>query len=137
VTISGSDGSRRAYLDSSALLKLVHPERESGVLEPVVAALSARVSSDLARVEVLRRARVHGSIAEAQAQRLLEGMRLRPIDADVIAAAITVDPAGLRSLDAIHLATALSVEGLDLFISYDSRLNEAAVAAGLNVESPA
>jgi|tagenome__1003787_1003787.scaffolds.fasta_scaffold18144400_1 predicted nucleic acid-binding protein len=118
-------------------MKLVHPERESAVLEPVVAALAARVSSDLARVEVLRRARIYGSIAEAKAQRLIEGMRLRPIDADVIAAAVTINPPGLRSLDAIHLATALSLTELDLFISYDDRLNEAASAAGLRVESPA
>jgi predicted nucleic acid-binding protein len=128
---------RRAYLDSSALLKLVHPERESSVLQPFVAALEARVSSDLARVEVLRRARGHGPVAEAQAQRLIEGMTLRPIDQSVIAVAIGIDPVGLRSLDAIHLATALSLEGLDVFISYDERLNEAALAAGLRVESPA
>jgi predicted nucleic acid-binding protein len=48
-----------------------------------------------------------------------------------------VDPEGLRALDAIHLATALSLTELDLFISYDERLNEAAAVAGLNVESPA
>jgi predicted nucleic acid-binding protein len=126
----------RAYLDSSALLKLVHTEPESAALEAVAGGLTARVSSDLAKVEVMRRARRHGSAAETKAQRALEGMELRAVDDEVIAAAIMLGPPSLRSLDAIHLATALSMD-LDAFISYDQRLNEAATAAGLNVEAPA
>jgi predicted nucleic acid-binding protein len=137
VTTSGTDRHVLAYLDSSALLKLVHPEPESDALDAVVAGLTVRASSELARVEVLRRARPHGPVAEARATRTLDGMDLRAIDEGVIAAAISLEPASLRSLDAIHLATALSLEDLDVFISYDSRLNAAAAAAGLNVESPA
>jgi uncharacterized protein len=127
----------RAYLDSSAVLKLVHVERESDVLEARVASLSGRASSELARVEVLRGARRRGPAAEAKALRALDALTLRAIDEDVIAVAIALDPASLRSLDAIHLATALTLDELDLFISYDQRLNEAAAAAGLNVEAPA
>jgi predicted nucleic acid-binding protein len=126
-----------AYLDSSALLKLVHPEPQSAALQAVVANLTVRASSELARIEVMRRARDHGEAAVAQASRTLNGMDLRAIDEGVIRAAIGLDPASLRSLDAIHLATALSLTELDIFISYDERLNHAASAAGLNVESPA
>jgi predicted nucleic acid-binding protein len=126
-----------AYLDSSALLKLVHRELESDALEAVVSTLRRRASSELARVEVLRGARRHGQAADAKAQRALRAMTLRPIDEKVIATAISLDPPALRSLDAIHLATALSIDDLDVFISYDTRLNAAAAAAGLNVESPA
>lgn len=126
-----------AYLDSSALLKLVHPEPESVALEAVMPALTVRASSELARIEVMRRALHHGDVAVARASRTLDAMDLRAIDEGVIRAAIALDPASLRSLDAIHLATALSLTELDLFISYDERLNEAAAAAGLRVESPA
>jgi predicted nucleic acid-binding protein len=137
VRTSGTDGEVHAYLDSSALLKLVQAETESDALQGVVARLAGRASSELARVEVLRRARRHGPAAEAKAVRALEGMTLRAIDEEVIAAAVALDPPGLRSLDAIHLATALSLEPLDWFISYDRRLNEAAAAAGLDVVTPA
>jgi predicted nucleic acid-binding protein len=126
-----------AYLDSSALLKLVHPEPESAALEAVMPTLTVRASSEIARIEVMRRARDHGDATVARASRTLDGMDLRAIDEGVIRAAIALDPASLRSLDAIHLATALSLTELDLFISYDERLNEAAAAAGLTVESPA
>jgi predicted nucleic acid-binding protein len=127
----------RAYLDSSAVLKLVHREPESAVLSARVDALSARTSSELARLEVLRGARRVGPAAEAKAMRALEAMTLRAIDEEVIAAAIALGPPSLRSLDAIHLATALSLDELDAFISYDRRLNDAAAAAGLRVEAPA
>jgi uncharacterized protein len=84
-----------------------------------------------------RRARRHGLAAQILADRLLDALSLRPVDATVLTAAARVDPELLRTLDAIHLATALSLEDLDMFISYDAHLNEAAAAAGLNVESPA
>jgi len=49
-----------------------------------------------------------------------------------------VGPAGLRSLDAIHLASALTLgDELDAFVTYDARQADAARAAGLTVESPA
>ncbi|MEA2413250.1 MAG: uncharacterized protein QOC77_3811 [Thermoleophilaceae bacterium] len=136
MTISGTDG-RRAYFDSSALMKLVHRERETDALVARSATLDVRISSDLARVEVMRAARRHGPKAEIAATEVLDRLILRPIDGTVIANAMSIAPVRLRSLDAIHLATALSVEDVDVFISYDRRLNEAAAAAGLDVASPA
>ena len=132
-----TNGSERAYLDSSALVKLVIREAESDQLRDAVAGLASQASSELALVEVTRRARAFGRDAEARARSVLGNTRLRPIDRMTLDLAAEIDPPGLRSLDAIHLATALSLDGLDMFISYDSRLNAAAAAVGLNVESPA
>jgi uncharacterized protein len=136
VTTSGTDR-RLAYFDSSALMKLVHRESETDALLASTSALRARISSDLARVEVTRGARPYGPEAQEAAENVLTRLTLRPIDDAVITGAMSIDPEGLRSLDAIHLATALSLDDLDVFISYDERLNAAAAAAGLNVESPA
>ena len=134
---SGTDRGRHAYLDSSALLKLVGHETATEALKRAVGELSSQASSDLAVVEVGRRARHFGTAAEERARKVLARTRLRPIDRGILDLAAGLDPLGLRSLDAIHLATALTLEPLDVFISYDRRLNEAAIAAGLTVESPA
>jgi predicted nucleic acid-binding protein len=137
VTISGIERERHAYLDSSALVKLVAQEPESDALRRMVGNFLGQASSELAVVEVGRRARKLGAAGEAQALRVLTDTELRAIDREVLELATKLDPLELRSLDAIHLATALSLEPLDAFISYDLRLNEAARAAGLNVLSPA
>jgi predicted nucleic acid-binding protein len=136
VTTSGSER-LRAYLDSSALAKLVVREPESDAVRVAVAQLASQASSELAVVEIGRRARTLGGRAEERARAVLRNTELRPIDRAILDRAAELEPSGLRSLDAIHLATALSLTGLDVFISYDSRLNEAAANAGLNVESPA
>ena len=134
---SGTERARRAYLDSSALIKLVGRESESDVLRLVVKGLSSQASSELAVVEVRRRARHLGEAAHERAREVLRRTLLRPIDSETLERAAELDPIGLRSLDAIHLATALSLDELDVFISYDRRINQAAAAAGLNVEAPA
>ena len=59
------------------------------------------------------------------------------MDEQILAQAASLDPPGLRSLDAIHLATALSLDGLDALVTYDRRLSDAATDAGLAVASPA
>jgi predicted nucleic acid-binding protein len=136
VTTSGSDRSARAYLDASALVKLVVREAESEALGIAVTQLAAQASSELAVVEIRRQARKFGRDAQARARAVLGNTELRPIDRATLDLAAGLAPRGLRSLDAIHLATALSLDELDVFISYDTRLNEAAAAAGLHVESP-
>ena len=117
------------YLDSSALAKIVNRERESGALARRLRG-ARLVTSALARVEVARAAR-----------RLTTPPRtvtVVAIDDDVLLAAGELEPAQLRTLDAIHLATALRVEQeLDGFITYDRQLGDAAVRAGLSVEAPA
>jgi predicted nucleic acid-binding protein len=137
VTTSATDRGRRAYLDSSAILKLVQQEAETDALRAALSSVSGRASSQLAVVEVTRRARRWGEPAQTIARAVLGSTSLRPIDAAVIDRAVVLEPGGLRALDAIHLATALTMASeLDAFISYDHRLNAAATAAGLNVESP-
>lgn len=68
---------------------------------------------------------------------VLEGIDLLPIDEHTVASAGRLRPPSLRSLDAIHLATALSIrEDLDAFVTYDRRLGEAVTTAGLSVAAP-
>ena len=119
-------------------MKLVIDEPETEALRSRLSTLSSLVSSELAVVEVIRRARPYGAASELVANRVLEAVQLRPLDAVVITLSVGVEPEGLRALDAIHLATALTmVEELDVLISYDQRLNDAASAAGLRMEAPA
>jgi predicted nucleic acid-binding protein len=130
-----------AYLDSSALVKLVSVEAESRALSTYLdGTTDALAASVVAEVEVVRAARRVGGVAspeEERARALVEGLLLIALDEPVVAQAIEAAPA-LRSLDAIHLATALSVRrDLSAFVTYDARLADAAHAAGLPVETPA
>jgi predicted nucleic acid-binding protein len=125
------------YLDASACVKLVSPEPESDALVEYLRDRPEQVSSVVVDVEVSRAAARLGPIAEAGARLLLATITLVPMTADVRALARTIPPPVLRSLDAIHLATAVAL-GADLgvFVAYDQRLLDAAVDAGLPVASP-
>lgn len=127
------------YLDSSALLKLLHEERESAALEEWLLARAGTpvVSSELAKVEVIRACRRVNANALPAARALLAELDLIPLTSDVVDEAADVDGTVLRSLDAIHLASALSIRGdLSAFVAYDHRLVEAATAAGLELHRP-
>jgi hypothetical protein len=95
-------------------------------------------SSALIQTEVLRRASFHGPGAVLAARRSLAPLTLITIDADILEVAALLRPLELRTLDAIHLASALSL-GTDLgeVVTYDRRMQEAARALGLAVASPA
>jgi predicted nucleic acid-binding protein len=96
------------------------------------------VSSALLRVEALRACVRYGVDEVARAARALVGLALVPLDDQVLEAAATLTPTELRSLDAIHLATALSLgDELGAMFVYDARLAAAALAAGIPVEAPA
>ena len=127
------------YLDSSAIVKLVVPEPESAALKQQLASTGHWISSALARVEVLRTLRRRNLPEEAvrDAERMLSRIALVPLDDRVLSAAAAVGPTSLRSLDALHLATALSLFGLDSFVTYDHRLFAAAGAAGFRTMAPA
>lgn len=127
------------YLDSSALVKLIAREAESAALIAFVGAWPERVSSQLARVEVLRALRraAASPASRRRAEDILARIALIRIDDAVIAAASDLDPADLRSLDAIHLATALSLGAeLGVFVSYDRRLLEVADRARISAAAP-
>lgn len=127
------------YLDSSALVKLVVAEPETPALLQFLAGWPHRVSSALARVEVLRAVNRAGArpAARRRATRVLARVALVRIDDPVIAAAARVTPPELRTLDAIHLATARSLDDLAGIVTYDARLGRAASRARLKVWSPA
>jgi len=66
------------------------------------------------------------------------GLSLLPIDDGVLDVAAELEPAGLRSLDALHLATALSIrDEIGVFVTYDERLGQAAKERGLKIAQPA
>lgn len=128
------------YLDSSAIVKLVLPEPETHALVSRLQDDPDVISSALARVEVLRALkRIEATPAVwDQAERVLARIALVRVDDAVLDSAAAIDPAELRSLDAVHLATALGIgERLDGLVTYDSRLREAADRAGLTVLMPA
>lgn len=133
------------YLDSSALVKLVVEEAESLPLRQWLAQQpDSRVSSILARVEVRRAvARVapagEAAASTAQAARdLVSRLDLLWLGPEVLDLAASLGPSSMRSLDAIHLASAaLLRDELTAFVAYDARLLEAAAGLRLPVVRPA
>lgn len=126
------------YLDSSAILKLIFEEPETSELDRFLKQWPVRVSSALARVEVMRiAARVEDRAAEREAHRVLRAMHLLRVDDGIIAAASAIKPSVLRSLDALHLATAQAFgHHLAGMVVYDRRLAAAAHDHGIVVWAP-
>jgi predicted nucleic acid-binding protein len=128
------------YLDSSALVKLAITEPETAALTAWLAAAPnlVRVSSSIIRVEVPRAVWRADPGALPQAHSLVRRMREIWVSPVVLARACGARPQGLSTLDAIHLASAMTIkQDLTAFVSYDDRLVAAARDAGLPVESPA
>jgi predicted nucleic acid-binding protein len=126
-----------AYLDSSAFVKLVREEDETAALVALLHAWPQRASSHLLRVEVLRAARQVDRTTLDRAAAMVRDVALIPVSGTVLDRAVEIDPAGLRSLDAIHLATALRLgEDLGVLVSYDARLLDAARTAGVETAAP-
>jgi uncharacterized protein len=128
------------YLDSSALVKLALAEPESDSLFRWLSDRpnQVRVSSSIIRVEVPRAVWRADPTAVAESYQLILRMREVLLSDAVLTRAATARPATLRSLDAIHLASALAIRNdLDAFVAYDKRLLAAAQDAGLPTASPA
>lgn len=127
------------YLDSAAVVKLVHAESESQALRDWLEerADTGWTSSVLAEVEASRALARYAPEAVVRLHPVLDLIELVDLDAAIRIMAHTVQPATVRSLDAIHLATALRVRPLTAFVTYDKRLADAARAAGLPVDMPA
>jgi predicted nucleic acid-binding protein len=125
------------YLDSCAVVKLLVPEPESAALGKWLAAADEPlVSSELVQVEVHRTLIRLGANEplHAIADELLGNITTLPL-ARVLASAARLSNRVLRSLDALHLATALRC-GPTQFVTYDDRLATAAIEAGLTVTAP-
>lgn len=128
---------RAIYLDSSAVVKLIVAEPESAALRTHLRRRRPLVSSALARTEVLRALLPVGDIALSRAHEVLRRLDLVRINDRVLDAAGILQPAQVRSLDAIHLATAqLLGEDLGQVITYDDRMAEAARSLGLKTIAP-
>ena len=126
------------YLDTSAFVKLAVEESETAALRQFLADRALRrVSSALLRTEALRAVRHLGPDALASVREALRRVDLVAIDDRILDAAGTLEPRVLRTLDAIHLATAMAIgDDLDAIVTYDDRMVEAAGLLGLLVAAP-
>jgi predicted nucleic acid-binding protein len=132
---------RTCYLDASALVKLATPEAETDALRAALGTFDARVTNRLATVEVARallRRGVATAALVADVSEAFSGLAITELDPAIAESAGRLGPPALRSLDAIHLASALALGAeLDALVTYDGRLADAARAAGLEVIAPA
>ncbi len=112
-------------------------EPDKKAIQRDLAKFDQNVASRLLRVELRRVGRREDALEEAD--RLLEGVLLIPVDEDVLAAAETILPTTVGTLDAIHLATAVRLDKageLDALMTYDKQLATGAREHGLTVLSP-
>lgn len=128
------------YLDSAAVVKLAHAEPESAALRRWLdeRAETGWISSVLTEIESFRALAWYAPEAASRLPAVLNQIDLIDLDQPIRTLARTVTPATVRSLDALHLGTALRCRpSLTSFVTYDKRLLDAAQAAGLPIDSPA
>lgn len=136
----------RVYTDSSALIKKSVTEHESDALENALDRYVANgdviISSSLTRVEVSRALRTRLVVASHHeddihhaVERALSGVAERLITGEVIGLARRVAPPLLRTLEALHLATAMLLD-VDVVVAYDIRLIDACRHNGLTTRTP-
>lgn len=128
---------RITYLDSSAIVKLVVKEPESAALGRYLRRRRPYASSALARAEVARAVMLEGEDVQRRGLQVLRRIDLIRVSDRVLAEAGALLPPEIRTLDAVHLATAtLLGESLSVVVTYDSRMSAAAEALGVNVAAP-
>jgi uncharacterized protein len=126
------------YLDSSAAVKLIVGEPESVALERWLQPHDVLASSALLRTELLRAVRRGAPARILEAREALSAFNLRAVDDEILDAAADIAPGSMRSLDAIHLATALRLTSeLEALVTYDRRMIDGARSLGLPVATPA
>lgn len=139
------------YLDASAVVKLLVPEAESAALRSHLSSetVAPMFTSQLTVTEVKRALHAHGDDDEAVSAGSVavvpgrldlpdRAILARPVTAEIFAAAGDLAPGtALRSLDAIHLAVAMTAgEALTAVLTYDRRMAEAAAGLGIAVLAP-
>jgi predicted nucleic acid-binding protein len=127
------------YLDTSAAAKLVVPEPESDALAVFLVERIAvpLVSSALLYPELVRAVDRHRPDLVDRAVALLQRIMTIPLTHDILVSAATIGSPQVRTLDALHLASAASVRsGLDVLVTYDKRLADSATGSGLAVAAP-
>jgi hypothetical protein len=131
------------YADASALVKLIRDEAESDVLRSFLADADI-VSSELILTEIpraVRRAAAHEpalplDLLLERIGALIDAVALRPVDRALLAGAGALAEPALRALDAIHVASAVDLDPIDAFVTYDERQAAAARLAGLRTMAP-
>ena len=126
------------YIDTSAIVKLVSVEAETAALHEWVADHRPElVASDLLRTELRRAVDGSGTAQPIGIEVGLAAVDLLPATPAVFEAAAELEPTDLRTLDAVHLATAIGIiDDCDGIITYDDRLADAARRHGLTVVAP-
>jgi predicted nucleic acid-binding protein len=128
---------RVTYVDSSAIVKLAVAEPESAALRQYLSRRRPLVSSTLAQTEVARALMPSGPEAVARGEFVLRRIQLLRVNDRVLTEAGQITPTELRSLDAIHLASARQLgASVRQIVTYDERMAEAAKACGWAVSSP-
>ncbi len=127
-----------AYIDASALVKLFKPERETNAFRAALGDWPVQVASELIRVEAVRTARrLGGEDVLQRAEAALELINLIPVSPEIIELATGAHAPPLRAMDAIHLATALTMrDDLGAVFVYDNDLHAATLANQLNALAP-
>jgi predicted nucleic acid-binding protein len=127
---------RLVYLDSSAIVKLVVHEPESPALRRHLRRRRL-VASALARTEVMRSVLLLDADVVMRARDVLRSIDLVRVTDRILDAAGELTPSEMRSLDAIHVATALALgASVKHVVTYDDRMTKAARAARLRVLAP-
>lgn len=131
------------YADASALVKLVRDEAESDALRAYLEGADL-VSSELVLAEIPRA--VRRAVAQnpelplalllERAGELVDVLALRPLDRALLAGAGALAEPALRALDAIHVASAVDLDPIEAFVTYDERQAAAARLAGLRTMAP-
>ncbi|MEA2600307.1 MAG: uncharacterized protein QOF89_1299 [Acidobacteriota bacterium] len=128
------------YLDSSALVKLILPEAETVPLLRMLLSWPYRIASQVAFVEVHRAVRraSEDDVVLQRAEEVLNTIHFMDVHSGVLCEASHLQPRTLRSLDAIHLASALNLRPeLGAMVTYDGGMTEAAKRLHLKVLAPA
>lgn len=128
---------RLTYVDSSAIVKLAVAEPESGALRRFLSRRQPLVTSALAKTEVARALMPSGPEAVSRGEEVLRRLQLIRVNDRVLRAAGRLEPRELRSLDAIHLASAAELgASVRQIVTYDERMAQAARASGWSVAAP-
>ena len=124
------------YMDSSAIIKLIKPEKESAAL--IKKLPPSLITSRISRVEVARTIAKHEPDLLDATYDILADIQMIPVEDSIITIAenlpLHID---LRSLDSLHIASALAIRNtLKGIITYDKEMVRAGVALGFNTMSP-
>ena len=126
-----------AYVDASAIAKLGLDDADSVAMTRWFVEAERVLSSRIAVIETRRAvARRRPAVVSSSVDRALRSLEIVELDERIARVAAALEPSSLRTLDAIHLATALEIGPIDAFVTYDDRLAEAARRIGMPVVRP-